>query len=125
MQWRAHQNGKRGCQPVYSDITIETSLSLRLVCQLPFHQTEGFLGSIFRLMSLDLPCPDHTTLSRRTRTVDVQRNIDRLPGRPVYFIVDSTGLKVCGQGERYILRLIHVPTPRQCADLAYLCMMLS
>jgi hypothetical protein len=31
--------------------------------------------------------------------VDVQRNIDRLPDGPVCFIVDSTGLKVCGQGE--------------------------
>jgi hypothetical protein len=46
-----------------------------------------------------LPCPDHTTLSRRNRTVDVQRNIDRLPDGPVCFIVDSTGLKICGQGE--------------------------
>jgi hypothetical protein len=63
--WTPRKNGKRGGQPVYSDIAIETSLSLRLVFQLPLRQTEGFLGSIFRLMSLDLPCPDHTTLSRR------------------------------------------------------------
>ncbi|MHC4316834.1 MAG: IS5 family transposase, partial [Planctomycetota bacterium] len=97
--WTPQQNGKRGGQPIYSNIAIETSLSLRLVFQLPLRQTEGFLGSIFRLMSLDLPCPDHTTLSRRNRTVDVQSNIDRLPDGPVCFIVDSTGLKVCGQGE--------------------------
>ena len=50
-------------------------------------------------MSLDLPCPDHTTLSRRNQTIDVQRNIDKLPDGPVCFIVDSTGLKICGQGE--------------------------
>jgi len=31
--------------------------------------------------------------------VDVQRDIDRLPEGPVCFIVDSTGLKICGQGE--------------------------
>ncbi len=99
MQAATPQNGKRGGQSVYSDIAIETSLSLRLLFQLPLRQTEGFLGSIFRLMSLDLPSPDHTTLSRRNRTVDVQRNIDRLPDGPVCFIVDSTGLKICGQGE--------------------------
>jgi len=29
----------------------------------------------------------------------VQRNIDKLPDGPVCFIVDSTGLKICGQGE--------------------------
>jgi len=97
--WTPQKNGKRGGQSVYLDIAIETSLSLRLVFQLPLRQTEGFLGSIFRLMKLDLPCPDHTTLSRRNRTVDVQRNIDGLPDGPVCIIVDSTGLKVCGQGE--------------------------
>ena len=77
--WTPQKNGKRGGQSVYSNIAIETSLSLRLVFQLPLRQTEGFLGSIFRLMSLDLPCPDHTTLSRRNQTVEVQRNIDKLP----------------------------------------------
>ncbi|MHC4508727.1 MAG: IS5 family transposase [Planctomycetota bacterium] len=97
--WTPRKNGKQGGQPLYSNIAIETSLSLRLVFRLPSRQTEGFLGSICTLMSLDLPCPDHTTLSRRNRTVDVQRNIDTLPDGPVCFIVDSTGLKICGQGE--------------------------
>ncbi len=76
--WTPPQNGKRGGQPVYSDIAIETSLSLRLVFQLPLRQTEGFLGSIFRLMSLDLPCPDHTTLSRRNRTPNLRIRSPRL-----------------------------------------------
>jgi len=31
--------------------------------------------------------------------VDVAKNLDRLPDGPVCFIVDSTGLKMCGQGE--------------------------
>jgi hypothetical protein len=60
--WTPKKNGKRGGQPVYSNIAIETSLSLRLIFQLPLRQTEGFLGSLLRLMRLDLPCPDHTTL---------------------------------------------------------------
>lgn len=97
--WTPRKNGKRGGQQVYSGTAIETSLSLRLVFQLPLRQTEGFLGSLFRLMDLDLPCPDHTTLSRRNQTVDVQSSIDRLPDGFVCFIVDSTGLKVCGQEE--------------------------
>ena len=84
--WTSKKNGKRGGQPVYSDIAIETSLSLRMIFQLPLRQTEGFLGSLFRLMSFDLPCPDHTTLSRRNQTVDVHKNIDRLPDGPVCFI---------------------------------------
>ena len=52
-------------------------------------------------MGLDLPCPDHTTLSRRIRTVGVRTQVGNLPDGPVSFIVDSTGLKVCGQGERH------------------------
>jgi hypothetical protein len=97
--WTPPKNGKRGGQLAYSDSAIETTLSLRLLFHLPLRQAEGFLGSIFRLMHLDLPCPDHTTLSRRNRTVDVRRQMNSLPNGPVSFIVDSTGLKVCGQGE--------------------------
>jgi hypothetical protein len=83
---------------VYSDLAIETALALRLLCRLPLRQTEGFLGSLLRLMDVMLPCPDHTTLSRRHATVAIRRQIDRAPQRPLDLIVDSTGLKVCGQG---------------------------
>jgi len=97
--WRAPMTGKRGAQPVYADIAIETALALRLLFHLPLRQTEGFLGSVLRLMGLSLPCPDHTTLSRRNATVTIQRQIERAPQGSVSVIVDSTGLKVCGQGE--------------------------
>jgi len=60
--WTPPRNGKRGGQPIYSDIAIETSLTLRLVFHLPLRQAEGFLKSILKLMELYLPCPDHTTV---------------------------------------------------------------
>jgi len=97
--WTPPQTGKRGAQPVYSDVAIETALTFRLLFHLALRQTEGFLGSILRLMGVNLPCPDHTTLSRRHATVEVRRQIDRAPQGSVCVIVDSTGLKVCGQGE--------------------------
>ena len=97
--WRAPMTGKRGAQPVYADIAIETALALRLLFHLPLRQTEGFLSSVLRLMGLALPCPDHTTLSRRNATVAIQRQVERAPQGPVSVIVDSTGLKICGQGE--------------------------
>ena len=97
--WTPPQAGKRGAQPVYSDHAIETALTFRLLFHLALRQTEGFLGSILRLMGVALPCPDHTTLSRRNATVEVRRKVDRAPQGPVCVIVDSTGLKVCGQGE--------------------------
>jgi hypothetical protein len=97
--WTPPQNGKRGAQPVYSDVAIETALTFRLLFHLALRQTEGFLGPILRLMGVALPCPDHTTLSRRNATVVVRRKIDRAPQGPVCVIIDSTGLKICGQGE--------------------------
>jgi hypothetical protein len=63
--WTPPQIGKRGAQPVYSDLATETALSLRLLFDLPSRQTEGFLHSLLTLMNLALPCPNHTTLSRR------------------------------------------------------------
>ena len=97
--WRAPKTGKRGAQPVYADIAIETALTFRLLFRLPLRQTEGFLGSVLILMDVPLPCPDHTTLSRRHPTVAIRQQIDRAPEGPLSLIVDSSGLKVCGQGE--------------------------
>jgi Transposase DDE domain len=97
--WTPPMTGKRGAQPVYSDVAIETALSLRLLFRLPLRQTEGFLHSILTLMDVTLPCPDHTTLSRRHATVAIRRQIDQAPDGAISLIVDSSGLKVCGQGE--------------------------
>jgi hypothetical protein len=97
--WTPPQTDKRGAQPIDADVASETPLSLRLLLRLPLRQTEGFLHSILSLVDLSLPCPDHTTLSRRNATVAIRRQIDRAPDGAISLIVDSSGLKVCGQGE--------------------------
>ena len=68
--WKPAAVGTRSGQRKYSDLAIETALTLRLVLHLPFRQTEGFLTSLFGLMGLDLPAPDHTTLSRRGQLLE-------------------------------------------------------
>jgi hypothetical protein len=55
------------------------------------------IGSILRLLGLDLAVPDHTTLSRRAETLEVPR--PRSGSEPVHLLVDSTGLRLCGPGE--------------------------
>ena len=97
--WTPPMTGKRGAPPIYSDVAIETALTLRLLFRLPLRQTEGFLSSILTLMDVTLPCPDHTTLSRRNASVAIQQQVDRAPEGPISLIVDSSGLQVCGQGE--------------------------
>ncbi len=89
---------KRGGQQFYSDIAIETGLTLRSVYKLGLRQTEGFLESIFDFMGLKLPIPDHTTLSRRSGKLKAVR-LKRKPGESVHIILDSTGLKIRGSGE--------------------------
>jgi hypothetical protein len=96
--WRAAPRTTPGGQARYSDLAIETSLILRTVFHQPLRQTEGLVGSLLGLMGLDLPVPDHTTLSRRATTLAVASQVRTASG-PVHLLVDSTGVKLSGPGE--------------------------
>src|SRR5829696_7208688 len=102
--WRAEPRTTRGGQPWYSALAILTALTLRAVFRLGLRQTEGLIGSVIHLLGLDLPVPDHTTLSRRAETLEVPRPRSGSPdggsrSQPLHLLVDSTGLKLCGPGE--------------------------
>ncbi|MEJ5083181.1 IS5 family transposase [Ochrobactrum sp. MYb379] len=100
--WHAVKRSARGGQPRYSDMAIETVLTLGLVFGLPLRQIEGFMTSLFKLMRLKLPVPDHTTLSRRSghwRRNMQQAASSRSSDCPLHVIVDSTGLKIFGTGQ--------------------------
>src|SRR5271165_3812260 len=56
--WHAPVTGRRGGQPVYSDLAIEPGLALRLVLHQPLRQTEGALRSIADLLGLEIRIPD-------------------------------------------------------------------
>ena len=79
--WKPAPIGLRNAQRKFSDHAIETALTLRLVFDLPLRQAEGFLRSVLSLMSIDLEAPDHTTLSRRSQSlnVDLHRVADNKP----------------------------------------------
>jgi hypothetical protein len=103
--WEAEPRTTPGGQPHYSSLAITTALTLKAVFRLALRQTEGLIGSVIRLLGLDLSVPDHTTLSRRAETLEVPRprsdsrtEAGRDP-EPVHLLVDSTGLKLCGAGE--------------------------
>jgi len=96
--WHPPATGKRGGQPVYSDLAIETGLALRLVLHLGLRQIEGTLGSIAHLLGVDIRIPDHTTFSRRGDGLTLlTKPVKR--GEPLHLLVDSTGLKMYGEGE--------------------------
>ena len=61
-------------------------------------QTTGFVESLLRLVGLDWAVPNFSTLSRRQKTLAV--NIPyRGSNGPLHLLIDSTGIKVEGEGE--------------------------
>ena len=92
------KSGKPGASDTYSDRAVETCLALRLLLRLPLRQSEGLVRSLVQMARLSLPVPDYSTLCRRQKHLPVT-----LPVRPGqkarHIVLDSTGLKVFGEGE--------------------------
>jgi len=96
--WRGQSTGKRGAPLIYSDAAIQVLLMLKAVFKLPYRSVEGLACSLMRLMGLELPVPDHTQMSRRASRLPVV--IPRKERQePIHLVVDSTGLKIYGEGE--------------------------
>lgn len=102
--WRAHgRTGRRGCPRTYADAAILCMATLAEVYHLPLRATEGLLASLIQLLSVELPVPCYTTLCRRRQAVEVS-----LPRRAAsgsrHLVVDSTGVKIYGEGEWKVRR---------------------
>jgi IS5 family transposase len=90
--------GKVGHPTTYADTAIQAILTLKAVFCLPLRQTQGFAQSLFQLLHSDLRVPDYTTLSRRSADLAVPLP-RRQPGEGIHVVIDSSGLKVYGEGE--------------------------
>lgn len=98
-QWEhANEESKVGRPFVYSDTAIESLLVLRELFRLPYRQTEGLGRSLTELMQLEVAIPDYTSLAKRAAKLDIALDISHRTGS-VDVVVDSTGLKVFGEGE--------------------------
>ena len=96
--WTARRSGRWGGQVRYSDLAIETALTLRLLSHLPLRQAEGFLHALFGIMRLDLSVPDDTTRSRRRQ--HLRRRLRSVPtDEGIHLVLDSTGLSLVWAGE--------------------------
>ena len=87
-----------GQSPQYTDFAIKTCLQMRYLLGLPLRGTQGFMESIFKQQNIDLKVPHYTVLSRRQKdlVIDLKRKI---PEGKFDIVVDSSGLKVYGEGE--------------------------
>jgi transposase len=117
MNWRGAPTGKRSRQPTYSDAAVQACLTMKVLFGMALRQTTGFVESLLQLTGLDWEVPDFSTLSRRQRTLAV--NIPyRGANGPLHLLIDSTGIKVEGEGEwnarkhggpkRRVWRKIHI-----------------
>ncbi|SFT83382.1 Transposase DDE domain-containing protein [Paraburkholderia aspalathi] len=89
---------RRGRPRIYSDAAIQMLLGLKQVFHLPLRAVQGFALSLRKLGYPGLPVPNYTTLSRRAQTLKVVLPTRRA-NEPLHLVVDSTGLKVYGEGE--------------------------
>lgn len=90
--------GRKGRVNTYTDLAIETALSLRALFRLPLRQTQGFLEGLIKLLNLKLDAPSYATLSRRAEGLCV--DLGALASKaPPNVVIDGTGLKVYGEGE--------------------------
>ncbi|HHV2467515.1 TPA: IS5 family transposase, partial [Escherichia coli] len=114
------------------DLAITTVLVIKRVFRLTLRAAQGFIDSIFTLMNVPLRCPDYTSVSKRAKSVNVSfKTFTR--GEIAHLVIDSTGLKVFGEGEwkvkkhgkerRRIWRKLHLAVDSKtheiiCADLS-------
>jgi IS5 family transposase len=72
-------------------------LTLQAMFHLGLRETVGLARSLFALLHLDTPVPDHTTLARRRARLTLGLPVSRATA-PLHLAVDTTGLAVRGEG---------------------------
>jgi hypothetical protein len=95
--WMYVGEKQRGSQFDYTDQAILVMLTVKEVFHLTNHGVEGFVRSLFEMLKIDLPVPDHSTLSKRGK--DLKVKLPKKTNQSLNIVMDSTGLKIYGEGE--------------------------
>lgn len=89
----------RGRPRRYSDLCIQTALTLRSLFHFPLRATQGFIEGLVELLEINLQVPCYTQLSRRAAKLKIHYCSEKSRKKPRDLVVDSTGLKIYGEGE--------------------------
>ena len=103
-KWYHAGPATRGAQKVYSDMAIGISLIIRSVFTLRLRSLQGFMEGLREITGLDIDIPNYTTVCRRQAGIRVGRNYPKNVHGDINVILDSTGLKVFGEGEWKVRR---------------------
>jgi hypothetical protein len=99
-QWYHQGQRQKGGQFIYADACMLLLLTLKVTFKLPFGQLEGFGCSLMVLLKLDLRVADYSQICRRQKGLNVPLGIEkRSLSQAVHLVIDSSGLKVYGEGE--------------------------
>lgn len=101
-QWYYQGPHTRGGVFRYSDPCIAAALAIKAVFRLAFRQTQGLIQSLLAIMKMDIQVPSYSQLCRRQARLNAfcapPKPVET-PPEPIHLVVDSTGLKVYGEGE--------------------------
>ena len=73
---------------------------MKVLFGMALRQTTGFVESLLRLVGLDWTVPNVSTRSRRQKILAVNILYRGSKG-PLHLLIDSTGIKIGGEGEWY------------------------
>lgn len=99
--WYYQGKKKKGGQLKYSNTCIEACCIVRKVYHLALRQTQGLIESIIGILQLEMEAPDYSVICRRSKNLKIKsmhtKHINK--GNHLHIVMDSTGLKVYGEGE--------------------------
>lgn len=99
-------------EQLYADCVIQCCLLLGCVYHQPLRQTTGFVASLLAMLGRgDYAMPDYSTLCRRQSCLPVELSKALAGSRKIDIAIDSTGLKVYGEGEWKVRK--HGPSKRR------------
>lgn len=93
------RSDKPGRPETYSDDAIRCGLLIKSVFRTALRALQGFVGSIIKILGLDLMCPHYSVFSRRAKGLKIPVRRFLKPGEKLNVVFDSTGIKVFGEGE--------------------------
>lgn len=95
-QWIVKKK-KRG-RPAFSSSVIQAGLFLKSFYRCTLRSLQGFLDSLIKLIGRELRSPHYTVFCKRA--AEAAARLPKLSNtRPTDLIIDSSGLKILGEGE--------------------------
>ncbi|KAA6346735.1 hypothetical protein EZS27_005736 [termite gut metagenome] len=100
-EWESTSKKKKEVgEQTYSDSIIQCCLLMKINYRLKLRQSTGFMQNLFMLMGKsDYAVPNYSTLCRRQKSLPVAIRNRLVSGEKLAIGIDSTGLKVYGEGE--------------------------